>query len=130
MLVRSILLTSHKWRELVFFGRLVCKCHTSFSGVTFVLFCFPLLFFCLYYAFVGAAALRSNRPSMCRRPDSHTCFFIFFPFVYLEMSLFPNIFLPFPLFLCMETTSFVLPSRMVFFYPVTTGCIFDISLFM
>ena len=33
-----------------------------------------------------------NRPSICRRPDSHTCFFLFFPFDSLEMSLFPSIF--------------------------------------
>ena len=32
-----------------------------------------------------------NRPSICRRPDSHTCFFLF-SFVYFEMSLFPSIF--------------------------------------
>ena len=31
------LLTSHKWRELVSSGRLVCRCHDVFSGVTFVL---------------------------------------------------------------------------------------------
>ena len=33
-----------------------------------------------------------NRPSICRRADSHTCFFLFVPFVSLEMSLFPSIF--------------------------------------
>ena len=33
-----------------------------------------------------------NRPSICRRPDSHTCFFLFVPFVSLKMSLFPSIF--------------------------------------
>ena len=32
------LLTSHKWRELVSSGRLVC--HDVLSGVTFVLLCF------------------------------------------------------------------------------------------
>ena len=62
---------------------------TSFSGVTFVLFCFVFV-----YAFIEAAALASfNRPSLCRRPDSHTFFFLsFFPLIYLEMSLFPSIF--------------------------------------
>ena len=30
VLVRSPLLTSHKWRELVSFGRLVCRCHDVF----------------------------------------------------------------------------------------------------
>ena len=33
-----------------------------------------------------------NRPSICRRPDSHTRFILFVPFVSLEMSLFPSIF--------------------------------------
>ena len=34
-----------------------------------------------------------NRPSICRRPDSHTHVFLsFFPFVYLEVSFFPSIF--------------------------------------
>ena len=39
-----------------------------------------------------------NRPSICRRSDSHTCFFLFFPFVSLEMSLFPSIFSTFAVF--------------------------------
>ena len=33
-----------------------------------------------------------NRLSICRHPDSHTYFFLSFPFVSLEMSLFPSIF--------------------------------------
>ena len=59
--------------------------------------------------------------------DSRTCFFHFFHFVYLEMSLFPSIFVPLPLSLCMESTSYVLSFRMVFFYLVTTVWMFDIS---
>ena len=47
VLVRSPLLTSHEWRELVSSGRLVWKCHASFSGVTFVLFCFVFVFMLL-----------------------------------------------------------------------------------
>ena len=47
-------------------------------------------------------------------------------FVYLEMSLFPST--SFPLSLCMESTSYVLSFQMVFFYLVTTGWIFYISL--
>ena len=39
-----------------------------------------------------------NRSSICRRPDSHTCFFLFFPFVSLEMSLFPSIVCTFAVF--------------------------------
>ena len=34
-----------------------------------------------------------NRPAIiCRRPDSHTCFYLLVSFVYLEMSLIPSIF--------------------------------------
>ena len=50
-----------------------------------------------------------------------TCF-LFFPFLFIgeRHSL--------PLSLCMERTSYVLSFRMLFFYLVTTGWIFDISL--
>ena len=48
-------------------------------------------------------------------------FFLSF-FVYLEISLFPSIFLvSFPLSLCMESTSYVLSFRMVFFLPCDHG---------
>ena len=69
-----------------------------------------------------------NRPSICRRPGSHTCFVFFPPFVSLEMSLFRAFFVPSPFSLCMESTPYVLSFRMVFFYLVTTGWIIDISL--
>ena len=39
VLVRSPLLTSHKWRELVPSGRLVCRCHDVFLWC-YVCFCF------------------------------------------------------------------------------------------
>ena len=55
VLVRSPLLTSHKWREFVSSGRLVCRCQDVF--LWFYL-CFVLLLFRLH-AFVEAAALRS-----------------------------------------------------------------------
>ena len=45
-----------------------------------------------------------NRPSIYRRPDSHTCFFLFIPFVYLEddVAFFRVFFVPLPLsLLCM-----------------------------
>ena len=110
---------SHKWRELVSSGRLVCKCH----DVTFVLFCFD---------FVIMISLKPrpsfNRPSICRRPDSHTCFFLsFFHFFIWRRRFFRVFFVPFPLSLCMESTSYVLSFQMVFFYLVTTGWILDIS---
>ena len=41
----------------------------------------------------------------------------------LELSLFPSIFVPLTFSLCMESTSYVLSFRMVFFYLVTTGWI-------
>ena len=44
VLVRSPLWTSHKWRELVAPGVWFADVMTSFSGVTFVLFCFVFVF--------------------------------------------------------------------------------------
>ena len=64
---------------------------TSFSGVTFL--CFVLPRFRLY-AFVEAAALRSIVLPCAGAPiATHDMFSFFFTFVYLEMSLFRNIFL-------------------------------------
>ena len=57
----------------------------------------------------------------CRRPDSHTCFFFFW-----RCRFFRVFFCIIPAFsLYGEYLSF----RMVFFYLVTTGWIFDISLY-
>ena len=42
------------------------------------------------------------------------------------MSFFPNILVPVPFSLCMESTSYISPFRIVFFYFVTTGWIFNI----
>ena len=61
---------------------------TSFSGVTFVLFCFVFVF----YAFVEAAALRSIVLRYAGASIATPRVSFFFPFVYLEMSLFPSIF--------------------------------------
>ena len=94
------------------------------------LFCFVLFRFRLY-AFVEAAALGS---STCMRPDSHTQIpkqlsESFSSIFSREMSLFPSIFCTALSFsLCMESTSYVLSFRMVFFYLETTGWIFDVSL--
>ena len=69
---------------------LVCRCYGVFLGcyVGFI-----LLYFCVY-AFIEVVALRSIvlRFSICMRPDSHRCLFIF-PF-FFEMSLFPSFFVP------------------------------------
>ena len=119
------MLTSHKWRELVSSGRLVCRCHDVFL---WCYVCFALLRFRLY-AFVEAADLCSIVLRHVGVPIATRVFLHFFPFVYLEMSLFPSpFFVPFPLSLCMENTSYVLSFRMVFFYVMTTGWIFYISL--
>ena len=45
-----------------------------------------------------------------------------------KMSLFPSIFFPFPFSLCMESTPYVFPFGMVFFYITTTGWIIYFSL--
>ena len=73
-------------------------------------------------SFRGHPAPSFNRSSICKRPDSHMCFF--FPFVYLEISLFPSVcFVPLPFSLCMESTSYVFPFRMLLFYLGTTDWI-------
>ena len=58
-----------------------------FSGVTFVLLCFVFRL----YAFVEAASLRSTVLRYAGAPIATRVSF-FFPFVYLEMSLFPGLF--------------------------------------
>ena len=80
-LVRSPLLTSHKWRELVPSGRLVCRCYDVFL---WCYVCFVLLRF-RFYAFVEAAALRSIALRYAGAPIATRFFF-------LAMLLFPSIF--------------------------------------
>ena len=81
--------TSHKWRELVSSGRLVCRCHGVFL---WCYVCWVLLRFRLY-AFVEAAGLRSIVLRYAGTPIATRVFlFLFFPVVYSEMSLFPSIF--------------------------------------
>ena len=114
MLVRSPLLTSHKWREPVSSGRLVCRYHDVFL---WCYLCFVLLRFRLY-AFGEAAALRSIVLRYAGAPDSHTRFFcFFFSFCLLGDAAFSEyFFVPMPFSLCMESTSYVLFSfRMVCF---------------
>ena len=80
-MVRSPLLTSHKWRELVppgvwFADAILCRISLMLrlSGFVFVFVCFC--------AFTEAEALRSivlrSSISTCMRPYSHTCFSLFF----------------------------------------------------
>ena len=120
VLVRSPLLTSHKWRELVPSGLLACRCHDVFL---WCYVCFALLRFRLY-ASVEAAALYSAVLRYAGAPIATRVSFSFLGGVAFSEYLF----VPFPLCLCMDSTSYVLSFRMVFFYLVTTGWIFDISL--
>ena len=67
-----------------------------------------------------------NRTSICRRSDSHTCYFFlsFFPFfLFIWRCRFFGVFffVPSPLSLCMESTSYVLFFRTVFFLPCDHG---------
>ena len=131
MLVRSPLLTSHKWRELVSSGRFVCRCHGVFFWWCYV--CFVLLRFRLY-AFVEAASLCSIVLRYAGVPIvARVSFFFFFPHSSFGDVAFSDILriyiflVPFSLSPCMESTSYVLPSGWCFFYLVTTGWIFDIS---
>ena len=112
VLVRSPLLTSHKWRELVSSGRLGYRCHGVFVWYNV---CFVLLRFRIY-AFVEAATLLFNRPSICWRPDSHTCFFFLFLFSLLfiwRCRFFRVFFCTIPA-LCLESTSYSFLSNGLF----------------
>ena len=80
-------------------------CILSFSGVTFVSFCFVTTVSATFFVSISS-----------------------FFYVSLEMSLFRSIFWTITVFLRMESTSYVFSFRMVYFYLVTTGCIFDMSL--
>ena len=119
MLVRSPLLTSHKWRELVPSGRLVRRCHDVFL---WCYVCFVLLRFRLY-AFVEAAVLRSIVLRYAGATIATRVSFSFFGYV-----AFSELFCTISAF-SLDGEYVVRSSfRMVFFYLVTTGWIFDISL--
>ena len=89
----------------------------SFYSVMFVLFRFRL------YTFIEAAALRSIVLRYAGTPTATRVFSLFL-FVSLEVSLFPSSFVSLPFSLCMKSTSYVFPFRMVFFYLVATGWTF------
>ena len=114
VLVCSPLLTSHKGRELVPSGRLVCRCHDVFL---WCYVCFVLLRLSLY-VFVEAAALRLIVLRYTGAPIATRVFL----FLFLLRCRFSRVFfVPFTFSLCMESTSYVLSFRMVFVYIVTTG---------
>ena len=124
-LVRSTWLTSHKWRELVSFGCLVCRCHDVFL---WCYLCFVLLRFHLNVC-VEAEALRSIILRYTGAPIATSVFFVFFLLFILRFLFFRVLFVQLSVSLCMESTSYVLSFRMGFSYPfVITGWIFGISL--
>ena len=100
-------------------GRLVCRYHDVFL---WFYVCFILLRFRLQ-DFVEAAALGS----ICKRPDMIATR-VSFSFFLGNVAFSEYVFVPFPLSLCTESTPYALSFRMLFFYLVTTGSIFDISL--
>ena len=110
---RSPLLISHKWRELVSSGRLVCRCHDAFSGVTFVLFCFVFVFMLSLKPrpFIQSFfILRYAGASIATRVFFLSSFCLFGDVAFSEYFLYHCRFS-----LCMEsTTSYVFPFRMVF----------------
>ena len=104
----------------------------SFSGVvTFVLFCFVFVFF-----FLSLKPRPFAQAFFVLRYTINTillsaCFFVFVSslFLFLWKWRFFRVFLYHCRFShCMESTSYVFSFRIVFFYLVTTGWIFDISL--
>ena len=114
------------------------RCHIVF------LWCYVCFVFVSFssFAFTEAAALRLVvlRSSICMRPDNHTqlpntclcsfcCHFCFFLFLFLWRCHVFRIFLNrYRFSRCMEITSYVFSFQMVFFYLMTMGWIFDISL--
>ena len=76
------------------------------------------------YAFVEAAALR---PIVLRYASAPIATRVSFPFLG-DVAFFESFVVPFPLSLCMESTSYVLSFMSVFFYLVTTSWIFDVTL--
>ena len=97
---------------------------TSFSGVTFVLFCFVFVFMLsLKPRPLVQSSLDTQVPRVATR-----VFSVFFPLLFIwRCRFFRVLFVRFPLSLCMESTSYVLSFRMVCFYLVTTGWIFYIN---
>ena len=108
VLVRSPLLTSHKWRELVSSGCLICRCHDVFL---WCYLCFVLLRFRIY-AFVEAAALRSN---VLRYPGAPiaTCVSVFLLFLW-ECCFFRVFFVPLPFFFVWRVRRTFFPSGWCF----------------
>ena len=128
MRVRSPWSISHKWRNLVSSGRMSC----CFSLVLY-LFCFVFIFVRSHgplfnrSLFFDMHALRQPHVVTYQVITVCALFFLFLFlifFVYLKISFFPSGLVLLPFSLCMENSSYVFPSQMVFFYLVTMGFFF------
>ena len=125
MLVCSPLLTSHKWREPLSSGRLVCRCHDVFL---WCYLCFILLRFRLY-AFVEAAALRSIVLRYAGAPIATRVSFVFFLLFNWRDAALSEYFLYHCRFLFVRRVRRTFfPSGWSFSTFVTTGWIFYFSL--
>ena len=104
---------------------------TIYYTLVLLLFCFPS-FLSLFYAFLEAAALRSIvlQYIYAGVPIAKRVFLLLFFLLFIWRCRFSEyFFVPFPLSLCVESTSYVLSFRvMVLFYLVTTNWVFDFSL--
>ena len=121
------------------------------SGVTFVLFCYVFRLYAFVEAdrgmFIFPVQLTTSRIGNLTRlihtllyvmtihtyihagvPIATRVSFFFLPFLFIWRCRFLGVF--FPLSLCMESTSYVLSFRMVFFLPCDHGLFFYSSLFM
>ena len=125
VLVRSPLLTSHKWCELGPSGRLVCRCHDVFL---WCYVCFVLLCFASFFVFMLSLKPRPFFQSSfdMQAPRLPHVLLFFWRWCFFRVFLYHFRFL----FVWTISTSYVRSSfRMVFFYLVTTtSWIFDISL--
>ena len=84
------MLTSHKWRELVLSGRLVCRCHDVFF---WCYACFVLLR-CPFYDFVQAEVIRSIvlRYASASIATRVSFFLVFLPFLFIWRCRFFRVF--------------------------------------
>ena len=98
--------------------------------MAFFLWCYVCLF-CFASFFASMLSLKPrpfNRPSICRRSDSHSCFFlfVFFLFCLVGHVAFSEYFLyNFRLLFVWRVCRTFFPSGWCFFYLVTMGWIFD-----
>ena len=90
---------------------------TPFSGVTFVLFCFVFRL----YALIEAATLRLIVLRYAGAAIASRVSFFFFPLFIWRCRFFRVFFVSLPGGFCIESTSYVLSFRTVFFYLVATG---------